>query len=771
MEFRSGSLYSCDTVSQLRALPSPMRAHNRKYKVCGYYSRNTELEGDVIWDASSIDADDGVLTFKPSDIVHPAPGRFVRVTGAEFDARLGGLRADGTIGDASLLASIHTALARRKSVRVMRLPEGTINLIGAAITVDPTGPAILGSGRWTRLVGPDVGIQGLTFSSQMAETDNVGYQSHHWTQDLSAAALGAGTRVFTGVTNPTGGPAPIAAGDWVYIRFGADPTDAGEEFERTITKIESIVGTTVTVTNPLKNNCPTSVGINVARLANKHDMIRIDKLSRGFEIGNFSTYNMHIVGSEMLGAWVHDIHIETTTMAFSFTQHENTVLERITVDKMTGRDVGGGGIFAHYGWFINGWAHCNFTVRNVDIKLLDGVPFFTYESQSRQMNLYDIDICCDSRNSWNGITNITSTANATQGPFFYNLNLTGYGEVSWDPLTTISGLAIRGNDGDGTGIPGAGPLSVHAHAGTITGSLFFREKLYKSTKFAAPMLLSLRPGETRKIKMPLRGICRRMRIRPSTLTGVTAFRQHNDPPDLSGGIDILPLLAAGQFNEPEYCVTLGHNVSGGFWSDYLEFRVTTDGTVPAGATVEIEAEFWIANDSLTTEPQKVLGGTSPPATNADFIGQEYWDTTASPSQLYRAVFCDSAIGANDWVLVSGTTSSAAAPGLIFTGGKLNGETVYLNGGAFPSSTQLKFPTSARTVSKMRVTKVASTNDVDIVVTLIKGTSAQTQTVTLLTTDGVGTVKSDIAHPITFADGDTFDVRVTGGTGDVSVILE
>jgi hypothetical protein len=72
---------------------------------------------------------------------------------------------------------------------------------------------------------------------------------------------------------------------------------------------------------------------------------------------------------------------------------------------------------------------------------------------------------------------------------------------------------------------------------------------------------------------------------------------------------------------------------------------------------------------------------------------------------------------------------------------------------------LLYPTSARTFSRLRVTNLISGLSVAIVLTLYKNGAPTAQTVTIPAASAVGFEVTDSAHPIAFADGDQFDIRV------------
>jgi len=85
--------------------------------------------------------------------------------------------------------------------------------------------------------------------------------------------------------------------------------------------------------------------------------------------------------------------------------------------------------------------------------------------------------------------------------------------------------------------------------------------------------------------------------------------------------------------------------AGGWTDNNIYLSITTDGTVPAGAYITIETEFFVSSSSLATSPPLGKVGVGAPSANAQFIGQTYLDTVAP--KLYTAVTVGS--GAADWV--------------------------------------------------------------------------------------------------------------------------
>jgi hypothetical protein len=96
------------------------------------------------------------------------------------------------------------------------------------------------------------------------------------------------------------------------------------------------------------------------------------------------------------------------------------------------------------------------------------------------------------------------------------------------------------------------------------------------------------------------------------------------------------------------------------------------------------------------------------------------------------------------------------------------------GGA--SSVPLQYPTSARTILGLRLGAVTGTAANPPTATLMKNGVATAMTCTLGAGAVAGANVSDFAHPITFADGDTFDIRITQpiapeGTAEFTAVLE
>lgn len=97
-------------------------------------------------------------------------------------------------------------------------------------------------------------------------------------------------------------------------------------------------------------------------------------------------------------------------------------------------------------------------------------------------------------------------------------------------------------------------------------------------------------------------------------------------------------------------------------------------------------------------------------------------------------------------------------------------------GAVNQITAFRFPVSARTMKRLRVNSISNTSINTVTCTLYKNGSATTMKVSIPAGTSAYTKFSDIAHPITFADGDDFDLRLddaadTGALVVISASLE
>jgi hypothetical protein len=617
------------TVAALRALAGSQLRPSTAYTLLGYYAAGDSSAGALIFDPTETDPDDGIFVFRPTSIDAGDPGRFVRLESGVFDARKGGLRCDGAALQYPTLVAVYAAVTARGGFTTMTIGPGVVDIgPGGNPLAPPVGNAravgIAGLGAVT-LKGRAHDEFTTSFGIASVLTDPLvsGYGPHDFTQDLSAAIPGAGVRTFVGVA----AVGDFTVGDWVYVRLGADPTDETLWWGQMITQITAIDGDDITVSDQVPENIP--LNTNDTREGNHHDLIRITHLCRGFEISDLTLDNVGIGASVALGTYCHDLHYAWSAFAFNHVYDIGTTSERITADTITGVDIPDR---PHYGWFSNGWLHYGMRLRQIAIANLDGVNFIGTEGQSRGVSVADARVVADGTTAPAGQFISSSTACPVH---FSDLVIQGRGTVYSDGLATYDNLAVQGAVDD--------THSVSFQVGTrqLTGTVLLNDKLYRWIRSGPHMIIPLAPSETYTLPMPIEGLVRNIRIRVSTLTGITVFSQSSGP----RSYDLLPDLIADQYVAPNPSVQASFLFPGGGWDDTnVQLNITTNGSVPADAYVEVETEFFVSDASLPTTPPLQIAGSGAPSANAAFAGQRYLDRTAMV--FYTAVNVGN--GPADW---------------------------------------------------------------------------------------------------------------------------
>lgn len=653
-----GSVDIFDTVAGLKGIPSTDLDAKSQYILRGYTVAGDTTEGTLNWMPSSTIPADDIFVFQPT-VKAGMAGRFIRVESGTFDARKGGLKMDGTAAQGAKLMAIYSACNNYTSLNdygaggaggsgsasahvidKLWLGPGTLNIsdgvtlaAGAVSNGAAKSIAIVGAGKLaTTIVGNPHGSNAQQFGvfTSLAEAENP-YGTHTWTQNLSAGMggasgfggagglAGAGTTTFPGVASAS----DFSPGDWVWVRLGVDPTDNGLPFEVLITQVTAVSGGNVTVAAPVRENVPFA-NSSMTRQWNKHDIFKITALFDGFELADVALDNVVFSANKTVGTYVHDVRIPWTTAAFNNAYDENTVVERLTAEMVVKPPAG------YFGWFTDGWLHFNMAMRDIEVQFL-GVNLFTSEGQSRGMTVSNMTVDVDARPA--GSIVVTSAAEPVQ---FNDLTLTGYGSIA------IGGAGINGLTVVGTlGLAGNPNLDVQTTASLVSKYLFFNGRQYDQVEKGTSMAIPLSPSTTIYAPFPLKGVPRRVRILPSTLTGVTVSQQAGY---LTSGLN--SFLTPGQYAEPGISTQLGVNYPGGGISESQQLIISTDSTVPAGAYIQVESEFWTASTEVGLQPPPQIVGSGAPTANANFISQRYYDSTNH--EFYQAI--RTGLGAGDWVL-------------------------------------------------------------------------------------------------------------------------
>lgn len=148
-------------------------------------------------------------------------------------------------------------------------------------------------------------------------------------------------------------------------------------------------------------------------------------------------------------------------------------------------------------------------------------------------------------------------------------------------------------------------------------------------------------------------------------------------------------------------------------------------------------------------------------------GQPYWRDAAGAVKKILLTG-DAASGAGGAQLSGGVLGSTGGPVTVFLANAIAGSS---------PGTPMRFPVSAQTKQKLRATLRTNSSAVGGSITLYKNGAATAMTVAIAPGASAFTKYVDAAHPITFADGDDFDVALTintdagAGAFQVSVSLE
>lgn len=664
-----GNVAVVKTVKDLKLIPISQRDPASIYVLRGYYAEGDTSDGQLVWLPNSIVPEDCTFVFRPGSNVCPtspntstASGRFVRLERGTFDARKGGIKNDGTVGQFSRLKKVYADASN--FIGITPSVSGAGGAGGAAAVIDTLwlGPgridvsdqgvldprpgstsavAIKGAGTGnTTLVGPPHGSaagQFGIFSTRDTAT------TRSWTQDLSAPSA-VSTTVFGALPSVSG----LNVGDWVVMNFGVDRTDGEGPFETLITSIISINTTakTITVSSPLRELVPNITPTQPKpqnRLYNVHDLTKLTGVFNGFEMSDLAIDNMFISPNTVRATHLHDLHFPYSQRAFLPVYDENTVVERITADKIDS-------VTSLGGIFYAGWSHLNTVIRDVEIRNLQA-DFFTSELQSRGM-VFD-NLFLNLTNPPKGFVMVSGENPIAEAHFGY-VALSGTGGPLFGGLEDIDNLWISGSDG------AYQDLSVFVSASQVNNSIFVRGNRYTEILEAPTMTIPLPSSGVVVAPYPLHGLPRHVRIRPSAGLTFTATPpavpmvvvfQHATTASgttlLAG--DASPYLVAGQFNEWNGLTLLDHRFPSGGISDYQRLVITVNTPPPPGSYLEVSSEFFVSTDSVSTQPPAEIVGSGPPTASASFFSQRYYDSTNHKYYLSIGVGSGSA----DWVLSGG----------------------------------------------------------------------------------------------------------------------
>lgn len=616
--FAEGDLIQCNSVTALKAVSVTPLTNGYQAFVAGYASAGDGGGGQFVYVLASSETEDIGTIVAPNAGV----GRWRRVYSDLLNVKWFGATGDGATNDsAAVLAASDAAI--RIGVTLF-FPPGTYK-IGTSISI--TGSVKwLGSGKDTIIDGTGNPFQGGA-NLGFGVTINGGVEA--------VARTATGVALYNGSTQiPINSVTGLAVGDEVYCELGVDPTDATQPFIRMFAKITNITTLTITLDNGVAED------VN----GTSHKVWKVTNPCKNLSITQLAINNCPFSINYVQNGVVSDIFMERAVGGFLITNVFNLTFERIVANLV--QSVGTIGIASSYGWFIQGWGHYGVRIRDIHIRNLQGVCFFSSESQSRDTFMDNIRLACSTGLAPSGYSVIRGDS-TTRPMVVRNIYVThlddnttrSYG--GQDQNILYENFYFEGNSPEAAAFAAMSPLNLQA-AG-VSGILRVNRKVYNKR---VPFRFIIRPPtgvNNTNFTMPTKGILGRSRIYVSSLTGITYFRHYNN----SGTEDVLAQLVAGQFIDLSDFQGSVNPATPNIFTEQRTWRIHLDGTQPVTACYIIEGELLQSSTSIQLVPEFKIVSAAPSA-NADFVGQEAYDETAG--KLYRAI--NVGAGAADWIALN-----------------------------------------------------------------------------------------------------------------------
>ncbi len=674
----SNVVETIENVSALRTYAVTATTYKTIIRTRQYGAYGARLGAwDYYYDPDSTDADDGVLTFESPfydgrfKAVRPDDGIIDALAcgpaAADLGSRTKSFDPTGAVGIGNELFRVTTLLVAAGWYGVEFPNAGTKYKCSGGEQIAPRlSPHVgfyVGSESGALLEGPESGTHvaagGIGASARglgdtgTTSTIIVPDQAGNLTFTMT---VNGGERVIPGVSNVLG----LAVGDTVILYLGADITDtSAQEDTWLMAEIEAIAVTaspvgTVTIKQSLPGPMPATPGSRGAQTS--HTMRKMVGWQDNLVVRGFRFQNAQL-GFQAARNAIIDVHFTNTTFAHNHFICSGMVVERFTADTITGYDQGGGGAFSWYGLGVV-LQKCYGTLFNlVKVENLDGVSLITEELGSRGTRVELCDVNWNATNSWNS-----------------SLALFGQTAGSTD-IISVGHLITRGGNAQATmnaavsiGIwedRGSSVSQTFGARADISERLIWRGQGYRAKKRLQTMVIPIPTGATTITPpIPCSGLIRDMNIRVQAPGAVTTL----------ASIGITTLAVEGTAGTPTYDITSGFITAKNVWfpinpacilsvscpnfNGYCspQLRINTDGTTDPGTFLYVDVEMFIAEINTYGQPvtqdlslPQVRGGAGAPSGNADFIGQEYIDSTATPNEWYKAISIGS--GASDWVLI------------------------------------------------------------------------------------------------------------------------
>jgi hypothetical protein len=487
----------------------------------------------------------------------------------------------------------------------------------------------------------------------------------HWTQTFKGYEL-----TLTGVSDVvTDG---LAAGQTVALYLGGETTDAGGWCGRwafaeisSVTVTSSPVGN-ITLTRPIPGSMQTGSTINSAprNVQTYHTLKRMQGFQDNVRIIGGRLDNVFLAPAGVRNLWI-DSEWDYCTFGLNAFMCQGIVAPRLYGRVVTGYNNGGGGAGAHYGGFIALQSCYGTKIGSLIVENLDGVFLIDDELTCTGTTVESLDVTVNGANAV-GHTAITIGASSTEIGTAVVRGGSGFIDFSTGTRIGLAHFII------GDTSPGTTDTVIVLQADNVD-KLIFRDRTYQGKKrrqFSVPVRASLNTITT----FPFYGVCTKMRIFPSTLTGITSWLL---TPVGGGTQNVLSLgVSAGVWNDVSTSAGNLGSLALNSSPNQSVMQVVGNGSVPAGAYMTVDVVYFELEPSPagladSTVPEKI-GGSGHPTASAAFIGQEYTDFSSATPTIYVAVGTGN--GSSDWVYTSFATPVALA-GLLGTSVPITGTAI------------------------------------------------------------------------------------------------
>jgi len=573
----SGAGGSLASITALRAF-NGIYDSTVLYRTRGGFAENDGGGANYRWDDTSTATDDGVLVIKTTRAV----GR-MKYVNQDSEWMFNGLNAIPALADGSRSLSFDptgvvaagtelkrvTGLLRVAGYKGMNLPmfgvgrylfDGTEEMGRSLLPWQ--GFCLRGSGGATL-----VGVNTASANSFGIYADGEiplltqGYGPRTWT-----GTIAGGEKSFAAVAVRTG----LFVGDTMFVRLGADPTDASgmpaQWMMSTIDTITNGSGTTATIVTelPVPEPNPASSGINVSRIQTQHDMIKVVAFQDNTTIEGFDIEGIFFATQGTRNLKIDCKFTKTVNAGMSGFFSENTEISNLyqytSIDNAAVPD----GIVVlqqcygtHFGKVY---------IDNVGGPNGGNQNLIAEELSCRGTRIDELVVVYDAANS-----NATQIGILVQSGGATNIISVGHclllGGVSVALFSSNCRFGVFENNGN------AALQSVFVRADQMS-QLVTRGHSYSGTH-AYTDLMPIKASVTNTFVIPQNGAMRRLRIKPTSMTGVTSVNLF-----VNGltNLDISGQLTSGQWNDIETgalsCGILGYTTT--------SIVVVCDGTVPAG---------------------------------------------------------------------------------------------------------------------------------------------------------------------------------------------